>query len=137
MSLVLDSSTAVAFVIEDERTPAVTSLVQRVAEAGGVVPSLWRLEVANALMVAVKRGRITAAIRDGGLADFRELPIEVDGETDQRAWSSTLRLAERVGLTLYDAAYLELADRRGLPIATLDQRLRAAAAAVGVGVCRP
>ncbi len=63
------------------------------------------------------------------------MAIEIDDETDQRAWSATLRLAERHKLTLYDAAYLELADRRALPLASLDAALCAAAASIGVRVC--
>ncbi len=134
MSLVLDSSMAVAFTIEDERTAAVFALMSRVSDEGGMVPSLWRLEVANALQVAVRRKRITPEVREGNLSDLRALPIEIDRETDAQAWSSTLRLADQHGLTVYDAAYLELAVRRGLPLASLDQDLCLAAAKAGVAV---
>jgi predicted nucleic acid-binding protein len=79
--------------------------------------------------MGVRRGRHDAAFRDATLADLAVLPITVDPETDRQAWSATLQLATRHRLTLYDAAYLELAQRRGLPLATLDRELRAAAAA--------
>jgi len=75
----------------------------------------------------VRRGRHVVEFRDGALADLALLPIQIDPETDRHAWSATLRLAGRHRLTLYDAAYLELALRRALPLATLDRQLRAAA----------
>ena len=134
MTIVLDSSTTIAFLIDDERTAGVTAVMRQVGSDGGVVPSLWRLEVANVLQSAVRRKRITATLRDGYIDHLRTLPIEIDDQTDDRAWSSTLRLAEQHGLTAYDAAYLELASRRRLPLASLDQRLRDAAGAAGVAI---
>jgi predicted nucleic acid-binding protein len=91
------------------------------------VPSVWRLEVANVLEMGVRRGRHNPAFRDATLADLALLPINVDAETDKYAWNTTLRVAARHHLTLYDAAYLELAQRRGFPLATLDKELRTAA----------
>lgn len=82
--------------------------------------------------MAVRRGRIDAAFRGAALVDLALLNITTDRDTDDFAWSSTLRLAECCHLTLYDAAYLELAQRLGVPLATLDQELRAAAGALGV-----
>jgi predicted nucleic acid-binding protein len=79
--------------------------------------------------------RHDAAFRDATLADLALLPIQVDPETNRHAWGATMRLAERHKLTVYDAAYLELAQRRGLPLATLDKDLRAAASAEGVVLC--
>ena len=84
---------------------------------------------ANVLEMSRRRGRHDADFRDATLADLVQLPIQVDGETDNHAWAETLRLAERHKLTLYDAAYLELAQRRNLPLATLDRDLRRAAGA--------
>jgi predicted nucleic acid-binding protein len=84
--------------------------------------------------MGVRRNRHDAAFRDATLADLALLPIHVDPETDRHAWGATRRMAERHGLTLYDAAYLELAQRRGLPLATLDEELREAARAEGVGL---
>ena len=82
--------------------------------------------------MGVRRGRHRAAFRDATLADLALLPISLDPETDQHAWSATVRLAERHKLTVYDAAYLELAQRRGLPLATLDTEIRGAASAEGL-----
>lgn len=131
MNLVLDSSVTLAWVYSDELTPAAQQVFDRVIADGAWVPSLWRLEVANALQSGVRRGRISAEFRDAALTDLMLLNIATDTDTDTFAWSATLRLAERCGLTLYDAAYLELAQRLNLPLATLDQELRAAAGALG------
>lgn len=132
MSLVLDCSATLAWVYGDETTEAVRAVFEAVASGGAWVPGLWRLEVANVLEMGVRRSRHDAAFRDATLADLALLPIRLDPETDQHAWSATARLAARHGLTLYDAAYLELARRRDLPLATLDQALRTAALAEGV-----
>lgn len=129
MSLVLDSSVTLAWVYGDETTAAVKHVFDLVSASGAWVPGLWRLEVANILEMSVRRGRHDADFRDSTLADLALLPIHVDPETDGQAWGATTRLAERHRLTLYDAAYLELALRRALPLATLDQDLRAAAEA--------
>ena len=77
-----------------------------------MVPGLWRLEVANAFQTAIRRQRIDAIYRDASLAELGLMPITIDADTSTYAWSATLRLAERFSLTLYDAAYLELAQRR-------------------------
>jgi predicted nucleic acid-binding protein len=129
MSLVLDSSVTLAWFFEDERTNATDRLLKEVSRSGAVVPSLWRLEVGNALQSCVRRGRIDSAFRDATLADLRAFPITVDGETDAQAWGATLGLADRHGLSLYDAAYLELAQRFRLPLASLDRTVRVAARA--------
>ena len=99
-----------------------------VADEGAVVPALWRLEVANSLTVAVRRGRIDLGFRRAALGDLGVPDITTDQRTDSSAWSETLNLADRFRLTVYDAAYLELAQRRGLPLATLDDELGTAAA---------
>jgi predicted nucleic acid-binding protein len=132
MSLVLDSSVALAWLYSDQVTPATQQVFDIVLAERAWVPSLWRLEVANSLQMGVRRGRISGEFRDASLADLALLAIEVDAETDTFAWSTTLRLAERHQLTLYDAAYLELAQRLGVPLATLDQELRAAGSALGL-----
>jgi predicted nucleic acid-binding protein len=134
LSLVIDSSITLAWLFEDEGTPQADAVMRQVAEAGAVVPSLWRLEVANGLQSAVRRKRIDVAFRDASIADLHSLPIAVDTETDRNAWGTTLTLAERCRLTLYDAAYLELAQRLRLPLASLDTELRAAGRALGVAL---
>ena len=134
MSVVLDSSAALSWHFEDEQTKSMLGLLQRVVESGAVVPSLWRYEVANGLQVAVRRKRIDAAYRDRALANLAALDIACDAESETHAWSATVRLAERHGLTVYDAAYLELAQRRWLALATLDLTLARAAEAEGIEV---
>ncbi len=132
MTLVLDSSVTLAWVHNEETTPAVLHVLDRVIENGAWVPSLWRLEVANVLEMSVRRGRMSSDLRDTAVANLSQLPISLDPETDGQAWGATLRLAERHGLTLYDAVYLELALRRTMPLATLDVELRTAASAEGM-----
>jgi len=134
VSLVIDSSMTLSWYFEDERTPARIAVLDQVAEAGAVIPAHWRLEVLSALQVAVRRSRITAAYRDASLADLRALPIAIDRNTNRQAWSATLRLCDRFGLTPYDAAYLELALRRRLQLATLDGELVRAAQAENVSL---
>lgn len=132
MNLVIDASLTMAWYFEDESTPTTDALLDRVVALGAVVPGLWRLEVANAFQMAVRRQRIDALYRDASLAELGHMPITIDTSTNSYAWSTTLRLAERFALTLYDAAYLELAQRRSLPLATLDKDLHAAAPVVNV-----
>jgi predicted nucleic acid-binding protein len=96
------------------------------------VPAPWRLEVANSLTVAVRRGCIDAGFRRGTPGDLGVLGITTDQHTDWTAWSETLDLADRFRLAGCDAAYLELAQRRGLLFATLDDELGTAAAALGL-----
>ena len=134
MSLVIDSSITVAWVYSDETTQAVREVFQRVGKTGAWVPGLWRLEVANVLELGVRRRRHDADFRDASVADLGQLAIQIDSETDQQAWGATLQLAIRHRLTTYDAAYLELALRRNLPLATLDEELRRAAKAEKVPV---
>ena len=110
----------------------VDALFDRVAAEGAVTPSVWRLEVANGFLSAIRRKRIEASFRNSALQHLGSLPIEIDPETDLHAWTVTTKLAERFRLTVYDAAYLELAQRRRLPLATLDEALHAAARACGV-----
>jgi predicted nucleic acid-binding protein len=132
VSLVLDSSATLAWIYSDEATEAIRSLFDAIAEEGAFVPALWRLEVANSLTTAIRRGRIDAEFRRASLADLALLDITTDPDTDTHAWGETLNLADRFGLTLYDAAYLELAVRRQVPLATLDNELRSAGAALGI-----
>ena len=132
MSIVIDASVTLAWLYPDEITDAVRDVFDLVTNNGAVVPSLWRLEVANGLTLAVRKRRITPAFRAGALADLAFAPVVIDTETDLHAWNAALQLADRFGLTTYDAAYLELAHRRSLPLATLDTALRAAAQALGI-----
>jgi predicted nucleic acid-binding protein len=132
MTVVIDSSVTLSWFFADERSAAADAVLDHVTESGAVVPSLWRLEVANALQMSVRRKRVDAAFRDATLEDLSALAITIDPETTQHAWAGTLQLADRFGLTLYDAAYLELAQRLKFPLATLDKDLRAAGVALGI-----
>jgi predicted nucleic acid-binding protein len=132
MSLVLDSSVTLAWVHRNETTKPVEEVFENLSQTGAWVPTLWRLEVANVLEMNVRRGRYAAHFRDRVFSNLALFPIRADPETDRQAWGATLRLAERHRLTLYDAAYLEVALRRGLPLASLDRELRDAALNEGV-----
>jgi predicted nucleic acid-binding protein len=134
VSVVIDASLTLSWYFEHECTPVIDAVLDRVAEDGAMTPALWRLEVANGLRMAMRRKRIDAAFRDRALTHLGELPIAVDPETDAHAWTTTLRLADRFDLTLYDAAYLELALRRSAPLATLDKALRSAGASLEVSL---
>jgi predicted nucleic acid-binding protein len=134
VSLVLDSSATLAWIYSDETTNPIRRLFDAVGDEGAVVPALWRLEIANSLTVAVRRGRIEANFRRAALTDLALLDITIDDQTDFHAWGETLRVADFFQLTVYDAAYLELAQRRNLPLATLDGDMRAAAKSLDLGL---
>lgn len=134
MSLVVDASVALAWCFEDEASPATDAIAERVREEGAYVPSLWHLELGNVLIQAEKRQRITAAELTSRLELIGTLPILTDFETSSRAWREVLALARVTKLTTYDAAYLELAMRRGLPLASRDTELTTAAQTLGVAL---
>jgi predicted nucleic acid-binding protein len=134
LSIVLDPSLALSWYFEDERTPAADAVLDRVVEEGAIVPVLWRLEIANGLQMAIRRKRIDIRFREEAIANLARLPIAIDSETNDHSWISILHLSDRFRLTVYDAAYLELAQRRSLPLATLDRDLRSAARRSGADV---
>lgn len=127
MTLVLDGSVTLAWCFEDERTPEVLAVFERVVEEGALVPPIWRIEVANALLMGQRRKRIDAGQRTALLQTLSELDVEEDRAPEGDPWGTTVQLADLHRLTVYDASYLELAQRRRLPLATLDAPLRAAA----------
>ena len=134
MRIVLDSSVTLSWVYSDEQSATAQALLDRVVQHGASVPSLWRVEVANALVMAVRRRRIAPTFRDEALRDLALLDIAIDPGCDEQAWSATIRLADLYALTAYGAAYLELAQRLRLPLATLDSALTSAAQGAGVEV---
>ncbi len=134
MSFVVDNSITLAWCFEDEQTPSLIALLDRVVEQGAVAPQLWPIEALNGLLTAERRGRITATVRRRLAGFLSELPIVIDDETAGRVWASSAQLAEQYRLTAYDATYLELALRLELPLATSDAALVAAARAVGADV---
>lgn len=134
MSIVIDASAAACWIFKNEANAATDKLLSRVQEDGGLVPPLWHWEIANLLVIGVRRARLTEADATAQLGDLALLPIATDVEAPTRAWRETFALANAHALTAYDAAYLELARRTGLPLATKDGDLRNAAQAVGVAV---
>jgi predicted nucleic acid-binding protein len=130
---VLDASVAVAWCFEDETTKfteGVLDLISAGAEA--LVPSIWPLEISNALLIAERRKRIALAKVTALLFRIAGLPIHVTRTESKQAFEQILPMARQQGLSQYDAAYLELAVREGLPLATLDGELQRAAKATGV-----
>ena len=129
---VLDGSLALAWYFKDEAQPYADAVAARFPTTRAVVPLIWPLEVANAVLMGERRQRSTTAQAARWLAYLGSLPIEIDDETNDRAWSDVLSLARVHRLSAYDAAYLELTLRRGLALATLDDKLKSAASAAGV-----
>ncbi len=131
---VLDNSIVMAWSFEDKVDKYADAVLERLADTRAVVPGLWPLEVASALLMGERRKRSTEAETSKWTGILASLPITIDGETNSHAWSDTLSLARGHNLSAYDAAYLELANRRGLPLATIDGKLRTDAEAVGVAL---
>ena len=133
-AVVIDTSIALSWCFEDEASPETDGLFERVRDEGAIVPGLWHLELGNVLLQAEKRGRITPKDVGVRLDLIAELPIVTDQETTARAWREILTMARADRLTTYDATYLELAVRRGLPLLTKDGELVRAAKRIGVQV---
>jgi predicted nucleic acid-binding protein len=133
-AVVIDSSIALSWCFEDEASPETDRLFERVRDDGAIVPGLWHLELANVLLQAERRGRITAKDVGVRLDLIADLPILTDPETTARAWREILTMARADRLTTYDATYLELAARRGLPLLTKDADLVRAAQRLGIQV---
>jgi predicted nucleic acid-binding protein len=129
---VIDASIAVTWCFADQATPETDRLLDQVRDEGAFVPTLWRLELANVLLQAEKRGRIDADDVEKRLSLIAQLPISIDPDANSRAWREVVDLARNEGLTSYDASYLELALRRRIPLMTLDRDLAAAAKRRGV-----
>ena len=134
MGFVLDSSVALAWLLPDEGSAAVDALADRLERESADVPAIWGLEVANALLTAMRRARITMADVDASLAALAALPIRPDQAVGPEELATVVALGARHALTTYDASYVELAQRRQLPLATLDRKLREACAVAGVAV---
>jgi predicted nucleic acid-binding protein len=131
-AFVLDASIALAWCFADEATPATDALLDRLSDEEAAAPALWRLEVANALAMAERRGRLSVAGLTRSVSLLQRLAVSIDSEGAERAFRELLDLARRERLTVYDAAYLELALRLGLPLASKDAKLRAAGAGLGL-----
>lgn len=131
---VLDCSVAMAWCFEDEPDAQAyaNSVLGALETDSAVAPSIWPLEIANVLAVAERKDRLREAESARFLELLHLLPIEIDPHTHARATGPILALARRRGLSSYDAAYLDLAMREGLPLASLDKALVAAAESSGV-----
>lgn len=133
-AFVLDCSVAASWLFEDERTPALVALQEQLRLDSAAVPWLWFLEIANALHQAERRGRVGEDQILPFLEFIGRIELEVDSEAARRAFDFILPLCRGYALTAYDAAYLDLAIRRSLPLATLDDDLRRAAKKAGVAL---
>ena len=136
-ALVIDPSVALAWLLTDETTAQATAIREAIENgAEAWIPSHWWLEIGNALLMAERKGRITAAGVAQALSLVEALPFEEDEETAEQLSVRTFALARKHGLTIYDAAYLELAQRRNATLATFDAQLLKAAGKEGVPVSR-
>ena len=132
MMIVLDSSVTITWFMPEEVTGTTLVLLNEVTQNGAFVPLHWAIEVGNALLIATRGRRISPEKTREALEQLVNLQVTTDRQTLDEAWGASLNLAERFRLTLYDACYLELAQRRELPLATLDKDLRKAAKALDI-----
>jgi predicted nucleic acid-binding protein len=134
--LVLDASVALSWCFKNEATTVGDQVLERLADVAASVPAIWHLEIANVLALSERRGRITQANSSEFIALLETLVIVIDEETPSRALGRVLDLARAERLTAYDAAYLELAMRLAIPLASKDADLCDAAEHLGVPVLR-
>jgi predicted nucleic acid-binding protein len=134
VAFVVDASVAMAWCFEDEQNPYTESVLDRLSTEAAVAPPIWACELVNVLLVAERKGRISAALADEFLYTLGELPITVT-EFNWPSQAETLLLRGRAtGLSAYDTDYLALALRLAYPLATQDKKLRAAALELGVAI---
>jgi predicted nucleic acid-binding protein len=134
---VLDSSVALAWCFEDETSPAGDRILDLLESAEAIVPVVWPTEVGNALLAGERRRRITAAGVSRSLALLRSLNIRLDDSDPRLQVDDWVTLARRHSLSVYDAAYLAVAIREGVPLATFDRALARAAGQAGVRLLQP
>lgn len=136
--LVVDASITLSWLLPDEGSALTLAVRNDLVSAETVwAPAHWQLEVCNALCMAERRKRLDAAGVAQAVALVTQLPVLTDPHTSERAGSETLALSRQHTLSVYDAAYLELALRRGASLASLDEPLRAVAKKLGVPVLPP
>jgi predicted nucleic acid-binding protein len=134
-AFVIDSSVAAGWCFSDEATSYTQGVLDAVsALTEAAAPRLWAYEIRNTVLMGIRRKRITKADADGFLESLRDLPIRL---RDPQSYDDVFALADRHGLTVYDAAYLDLALREGLPLASLDKAMRNAALQSGVALFEP
>ena len=134
---VLDNSVAMRWMLESNKVSDqayAENVLKSFSNEDAIVPNLWHLEAANVLLGAEKRSEITAGEIEGFISQLENLPIHVDPLTSHQSFSSILALGRAYNLSSYDAAYLELALREGIPLATLDIDLIKAAKKSGLEI---
>jgi len=130
---VIDSSVGIGWIHPSQANEMTSRLLEKAKSGAAIyVPALWHLEIANTLLVFVRRKLIAEAQRGVGLTLFSQLRIIIDDETNRLAFSAISELAAKYSLSVYDSAYLELARRKSLPLATRDEALKAAAKKSGI-----
>jgi predicted nucleic acid-binding protein len=129
---VLDTSVTMAWCFPDDETPETRDLFARMRTSAAIVPAIWPLEVANVLLISERRQRLTQAQMTQFTELLQALAITIEAGATMETLGSVMALGRRYNLPSYDASYLELAMRHGLPLATRDARLRAAAMRAGV-----
>lgn len=135
---VLDCSLTMSWCIQGEKSRATEAILDRFAQGSrALVPALWFWEVNNVMLTAERLGRIDPAKRHEQVTILKKLPIDIDEDAHKQAWSDAAALACTHRLSIYDAAYLEMALRYGLPLGSLDKTLRHAAGKIGVICCPP
>jgi predicted nucleic acid-binding protein len=135
---VLDSSLALSWCFDDEKSEATIQVLQTFTDgAVAVIPHLWAWEVNNTLVLSERTKRLSPAQRLEKTSLLQRLNTELDETAHREAWSTTAALAREHKLTLYDATYLEMAIRLNLPLGTLDSELRTAAKKLGVPLLPP
>lgn len=137
MRFVLDTSVVMAWCFEDERSAYTANVLHSLETAEAVAPAIWPLEVGNVLMVAERKKRLSQADSVRFVTLINALPIEVEQEPPSRMSEDIMSLAREQNLSTYDACYLDLAMRHGLPLATQDKALLHAAKKCKVAVYRP
>ncbi len=136
-NFVLDNSVAMRWLMESRKKSDQTyaeTVLKSLVDADALVPDLWHLEAANVLLSAERRGELDTGDVERFISQLESLPIQVDPLTAHQAFSRTLSLSRAYKLSSYDSAYLELAIREGLPLATLDKNLLKAARKADVAV---
>lgn len=134
MHCVLDCSFTATLFLPDEMNEKSMSIAAEIARQGAAVPAVWQMEMANLLLMAERRKRITSAMHTQVLEALWALPIAHQSNLNRGQLGDVIQLARRYSLTAYDTAYLELSIRLNLPLATLDHPLRNAAKAEGVNL---
>jgi predicted nucleic acid-binding protein len=129
---VIDNSVVMSWCFRDQANSYSDSVLESLAAAVAYVPAVWPLEVANVLLTAERKKLIHQADSVRFISLLSQLPIVVEYESPEKAMKDLLGLARAHGLSSYDASYLDLAMRKGLPLATLDEKMKQAAASANV-----